>query len=45
MDDYTKYLWSDEDIRGFRFDAVKHFPGWFIGDLMDELHDSGMNLG
>ncbi|MFZ1633580.1 MAG: alpha-amylase family glycosyl hydrolase [Chitinophagales bacterium] len=43
--DYTKYLWSDEDIRGFRFDAVKHFPGWFIGDLMDELHDSGMNPG
>lgn len=43
--DYTKYLWSDEDIRGFRFDAVKHFPGWFIGDLMDELHDNGMNPG
>lgn len=41
--DYTKYLWTDEDIRGFRLDAVKHFPGWFVGDLLDELHDVGQD--
>jgi len=41
--DYTKYLWSDEDIRGFRLDAVKHFPGWFVGDLVDVLHDAGQD--
>jgi len=43
--DYTKYLWSDESIRGYRLDAVKHFPGWFLGNLLDELHDNGMNPG
>lgn len=43
--DYTKYLWSDELIRGYRMDAVKHFPGWFVGDLLDDLHDNGMNPG
>ncbi len=43
--DYTKYLWSDESIRGYRMDAVKHFPGWFMGDLLDELHDNGMDPG
>ena len=41
--DYTKYLWSDESIRGFRLDAVKHFPAWFVGDLLDDLHDNGMD--
>lgn len=41
--DYTKYLWTDESIRGYRLDAVKHFPGWFVGDLLDDLHDNGMN--
>ena len=43
--DYTKYLWTDESIRGYRLDAVKHFPGWFVGDLLDDLHDNGMNPG
>ncbi|MBC8047028.1 MAG: T9SS type A sorting domain-containing protein [Fimbriimonadaceae bacterium] len=41
--DYTKYLWTDEDIRGFRLDAVKHFPGWFTGNLLDYLHDNEIN--
>lgn len=43
--DYTKYLWSDENIRGFRMDAVKHFPGWFVGNLLDDLHYNGMDPG
>ncbi len=43
--DYTKYLWNTEGIRGYRMDAVKHFPGWFVGDLLDNLHDNGINPG
>lgn len=43
--DYTKYLWNSESIRGYRLDAVKHFPGWFVGNLLDHLHDNGMNPG
>lgn len=41
--DYTKYMWAEEDIRGFRMDAVKHFPAWFVGDLLDALHDAGQD--
>lgn len=41
--DYTKYMWAEEGIRGFRMDAVKHFPAWFVGDLLDALHDAGQD--
>lgn len=43
--DYAKYLWTDEDIRGFRMDAVKHFPAWFTGNLLDYLHYNGIDPG
>lgn len=43
--DYAKYLWTDEDIRGFRMDAVKHFPAWFTGDMLDYLHYNGIDPG
>jgi len=39
--DWTKWLWDDVNIRGFRMDAVKHFDPVFLGDLLDEMHDVG----
>lgn len=41
--DWTQWLWSDVDVRGFRIDAVKHFPSNFMGDLLDSLHAQNMN--
>ncbi|MCB0706203.1 MAG: T9SS type A sorting domain-containing protein [Saprospiraceae bacterium] len=43
--EWSKWLWTDVGIRGFRMDAVKHFEYGFVGDLLDELHDSGMDPG
>lgn len=43
--DWTTWLWSDKGVRGYRMDAVKHFPAWFTGDLLDHLHDNGMDPG
>ncbi len=40
--DWTKWLWNDVNIRGFRMDAVKHFDPVFIGDMLDNLHDNSM---
>jgi len=42
---WTKWLWEEKGVRGLRMDAVKHFPGWFTGDLMDYLHDNGIDPG
>lgn len=41
--DWTKWLWNDVGYKGFRMDAVKHFDPVFVGDLMDELHDNGID--
>ena len=38
---YTRWLWEDVGIRGFRLDAVKHFPADFLGSIMDEMHGLG----
>jgi alpha-amylase len=38
---YTRWLWEDVGIRGFRLDAVKHFPANFLGSIMDEMHTLG----
>lgn len=43
--DYTSWMWNDVGIRGYRVDAVKHFPANFMGDLLDHLHDNGINPG
>lgn len=43
--DWTKWLWSDVNIRGFRMDAVKHFDPVFIGDMLDDMHDVGYDPG
>lgn len=41
--DWSKWLWNDVGIRGYRMDAVKHFPPEFVGDLLDDLHDNSIN--
>lgn len=43
--DWTKWLWNSVGFRGLRMDAVKHFDPAFIGDLMDDLHYSGIDPG
>lgn len=43
--DYTTWLWNQVGIRGYRMDAVKHFPPDFVGDLMDHLHNQGIHPG
>jgi alpha-amylase len=47
--DWSKWLWSDVGYRGFRMDAVKHFPPDFVSKLLDSLHfysmDPGMVVG
>lgn len=43
--DWTKWLWNTIGIRGFRMDAVKHFPYEFVGDLLDDLHDNSIDPG
>lgn len=40
---WTRWNWSDVGIRGLRMDAVKHFTPEFVGDLLDNLHDNGMD--
>ncbi len=39
---WSDWLWNDVNIRGFRMDAVKHFPPDFVGDLFDYLYDQGI---
>ena len=39
--DWTSWLWDNANIRGYRLDAVKHFPNWFTGLMMNRLHDEG----
>ncbi|MFT5764434.1 MAG: hypothetical protein ACI8X3_001865 [Saprospiraceae bacterium] len=42
---WSKWLWDDVGIRGFRMDAVKHFNPEYTGDLMDYLHDNSIDPG
>jgi alpha-amylase len=39
--DWTAWLWSSLGVRGLRMDAVKHFPAWFAGLMLEELHSAG----
>jgi hypothetical protein len=39
--DWTEWLWTDVGIRGYRMDAVKHFPPGFIGTAFSGLQASG----
>ena len=42
---WSKWLWEEKDVRGFRMDAVKHFPAWFTADMLDFLHDNTIDPG
>ena len=43
--EFTRWLWAEIGIRGFRLDAVKHFDPAFVGDLLDFMHDQGYDPG
>ncbi len=45
LNEWSKWLWEDVGIRGYRMDAVKHFNHEFTGDLMDYLHDQSIDPG
>ena len=40
---WAKWNWSDVGMRGFRMDAVKHYPPEFVGDLFDYLHGQSID--
>lgn len=40
---YAKWNYTDLNVKGFRMDAVKHFSPEFVGDMLDSLHDEGMD--
>lgn len=42
---FTKWMFQDVGIKGIRADAIKHFKAEFMGDLMDYLHDEGIDPG
>lgn len=39
---WTKWNWNDVGIRGFRMDAVKHFPPAFVTQLNTYLENNGI---
>ncbi|TXB62128.1 T9SS type A sorting domain-containing protein [Phaeodactylibacter luteus] len=39
--DWNRWLWEQVGVRGFRMDAVKHFPASFVGQLLNDLHADG----
>lgn len=39
--DWTKWLWEDVGIRGYRMDAVKHFDPNFLGTAFSGLQAAG----
>ena len=41
--EWTEWFWDDVGIRGFRMDAIKHFPRDFVGNLLDFLHDNNID--
>lgn len=45
LNDWTRWNWDSIGIRGFRWDAVKHFPASYIADLLNYLNSSGINPG
>lgn len=45
LKDWTRWNWSDVGMRGFRIDAVKHFPAWYMGEILNDLHANNMNPG
>lgn len=42
--EWAKWNCQTLGIKGFRLDAVKHFPADFVGDMLDYLHDNGIDF-
>jgi alpha-amylase len=40
---YSRYMFQNAGVKGMRVDAVKHFPTWFMGDMLDNLYDNGVS--
>lgn len=45
LNDWTRWNWDTIGIRGFRWDAVKHFSTGFISQLINNLNANGINPG
>jgi hypothetical protein len=45
LNDWTKWNWTNVGIRGFRMDAVKHFPASLVSNLLNDLNAKGINPG
>ena len=45
LQNFTRWMWINVGVRGYRLDAVKHFDYAFTGDLLDHLHDTGIDPG
>lgn len=45
LQDWSRWLWDDVGFRGYRMDAVKHFPPEFVGGLLNNLHTNGIDPG
>ncbi len=39
---YSRYMFQNAGMKGMRVDAVKHFPTYFMGDLLDNLYDNNI---
>ncbi len=40
--DWTEWLFTNVGVTGLRMDAVKHFPPFFVAQILDELHNRGI---
>jgi alpha-amylase len=45
LNDWTKWNWNNVGIRGFRLDAVKHFPASHLSQLLNDLNANNINPG
>jgi hypothetical protein len=45
LTNYTKWMWQNVGIRGFRMDAVKHFEPSFVSHLLNQMNAAGQNPG
>jgi SprB repeat/Alpha amylase, catalytic domain/Secretion system C-terminal sorting domain/Domain of unknown function (DUF1939) len=45
LKDWTRWNWSNVGIKGFRMDAIKHFPPGSVSEILNDLHTNSMNPG
>jgi hypothetical protein len=42
---WTRWMYQNVGIKGMRMDAVKHFEPSFLGYMLTQLHNDGINTG